>query len=349
MKDKVTIIVPAYNCKKTLRRCVRSLQRQTYPNIAILLVDDGSTDGSGILMDRLAAADERIQVIHRANGGPAEARDTGIRAVEGDGYTTFCDSDDWMPRNGIELLVDLAKEYDADLATGLLTRVLWRIPLKPGILPAYVRRRCYNREEIRRELSQSYYGITNFHGYLPTKLYRNELLKKSLGFEKPVRSFQEDIAFNMQIIEHAERIAVMPKIVYKYAFGGGTSRFMKTYIADCVSLYAFKKKMIQVYSYPKSYMLTTQIELKNELYCWLAMFFKHVANDGVARREIARCCALPEIREAVSYEKADHSGVEGFKELVAAQDVDGIYNLVSQRVRKERFKDAIRKIMYRII
>lgn len=221
MKDKVTIIVPAYNCKKTLRRCVRSLQRQTYPNIAILLVDDGSTDGSGILMDRLAAADERIRVIHTSNGGPIAARMEGIKLLSLEGYTTFCDADDKIPRNGVELLVDLAKEYDADLATGLAARSLGPYVFMQGIPTAYTMHRCYTKREIRNELLQSYFGITNFTSCMNTKLYRNTLLKRSLEFECPVFFFQEDVAFNMQMLMHVDRLAVMPDKVYIYAFGGG--------------------------------------------------------------------------------------------------------------------------------
>ena len=91
----ISIIVPVYNSEKTLSRCVESLQAQTETELEILLVDDGSTDGSGDLCDAFAQADKRIQVIHKENNGVSSARNAGIRKAQGD-YVQFVDSDDYV-------------------------------------------------------------------------------------------------------------------------------------------------------------------------------------------------------------------------------------------------------------
>ena len=95
MKDVISIIVPVYNAEKTLDRCVKSLVSQTYPNIEIILVNDGSKDNSLALCRQYAGEDPRIVVIDKPNGGVSSARNTGLDAATGE-FVMFCDSDDWV-------------------------------------------------------------------------------------------------------------------------------------------------------------------------------------------------------------------------------------------------------------
>lgn len=108
----VSIIVPVYNIKEYLPRCVESLLGQTCGDVEILLVNDGSTDGSGALCDELAAKDERIRVIHKENGGLSDARNAGLDAAKGE-WLLFVDGDDYLAENAVELLLTVAEE-DAD-------------------------------------------------------------------------------------------------------------------------------------------------------------------------------------------------------------------------------------------
>ena len=103
----VTIIVPVYNVKPYLKQCFDSIAGQTYGNFQLILVDDGSTDGSGDLCDELARADRRARVIHKDNAGPSEARNTGLRQAEGD-WVAFVDSDDYVSPVFIEVLLHAA-------------------------------------------------------------------------------------------------------------------------------------------------------------------------------------------------------------------------------------------------
>ena len=102
---KVSVIIPVYNVKPYLERCVQSVVRQTYKDLEIILVDDGSTDGSGELCDEIALSDSRILVVHQENQGLSGARNTGIRQASGD-YIAFLDSDDeWLLLDGIETIM----------------------------------------------------------------------------------------------------------------------------------------------------------------------------------------------------------------------------------------------------
>ena len=143
----VSVIVPVYNVEDYLAECVESLQNQTYPELEIILVDDGSTDGSGRLCDVLAAQDARIRVIHKENGGLSDARNVGMRSAEGT-YFTFVDSDDVLPRNAVARMcsqcegqgADCARSDAADVFTsGDRARSLWKVvsqdPLGETTLP----------------------------------------------------------------------------------------------------------------------------------------------------------------------------------------------------------------------
>ena len=101
----ISIIVPVYKVEKYLDRCVESLVRQTFDDIEIILVDDGSPDKSGKMCDEWEKKDERIRVIHKKNGGLSEARNYGIEAARGD-YVAFIDSDDWIDDDMMEILSD---------------------------------------------------------------------------------------------------------------------------------------------------------------------------------------------------------------------------------------------------
>ncbi len=112
---KISIIVPVYNVESYLPKCINSLINQTYKNIEIILVDDGSSDNSGHICDKFAKEDKRVKVIHKENGGLSDARNKGIEIAKGS-YITFIDSDDYVSPKYCEILYGLLKKYNADIA-----------------------------------------------------------------------------------------------------------------------------------------------------------------------------------------------------------------------------------------
>lgn len=109
----ISIVVPVYNVERHLNRCLDSLKNQTYKNIEIILINDGSTDTSGSICDEYAKNDSRFTVCHKDNNGVSSARNLGIKKSTGE-FVLFVDSDDWVEKNTIELLVDTANENDCD-------------------------------------------------------------------------------------------------------------------------------------------------------------------------------------------------------------------------------------------
>ena len=110
-KDLISIIVPIYNVEKYIKKCIDSIINQTYTNLEIILVDDGSPDNCGKICDKYKEKDDRIKVIHKKNGGLSDARNAGIDIATGE-YITFIDSDDYVAENYIEVLYNLCKEQN---------------------------------------------------------------------------------------------------------------------------------------------------------------------------------------------------------------------------------------------
>ena len=115
MNEQISVIIPVYNVEKYLSDCVESVLRQTYTDLEIILVDDGSKDASGRICDDYAKQDLRVRVIHKQNGGLSSARNAGIESANGQ-YLYFLDSDDWIAENAIELLYEAIKNTQSDLA-----------------------------------------------------------------------------------------------------------------------------------------------------------------------------------------------------------------------------------------
>lgn len=169
--EKISIIIPAYNTEKFISRCVNCFIEQTYSNIEIILVDDGSTDGTAKLCDQFQNKDSRIVVIHKENGGPSDARNVGIDNASGD-LITFFDSDDYVEKNYIEYLYNILIKYNTQISACAYNisdennSILFKIQGKKS-------EECISKTEfIRRMLVED--GITVSPCF---KLFRSGLLK----------------------------------------------------------------------------------------------------------------------------------------------------------------------------
>ena len=121
-KNLISVIVPVYNVYDYLDKCIQSIQRQSYSNIEIILVDDGSTDGSGVKCDEYAVKDSRIKVIHKTNGGLSDARNAGIEIAAGKWFS-FIDSDDYISETCLEELLTAATDNECQISVCNMVRV----------------------------------------------------------------------------------------------------------------------------------------------------------------------------------------------------------------------------------
>ena len=206
--DKVSIVVPVYNVEDCLSYCVDSLRQQTYKNIEIILVDDGSTDSSGEICDQYAREDDRIKVLHIENGGLSNARNTGVKESSTD-WIVFIDSDDYYDHRAIEYLVKLRDKYRVDLVA---TPVIEVRNYENSDFLGDFREKYSGKLDRRTALEQMFYG--NYVGtHSGGKLYKKEIL---LRFPYPNGMLYEDLALAYEHIASCENIAVSDLNLYKY-------------------------------------------------------------------------------------------------------------------------------------
>lgn len=225
----VSVIVPVYNAQKTLKLCLDSLLKQTVKDIEIIVVDDGSTDASPQICDEYA---ERygITVIHKSNSGVSAARNRGIEEAKGK-YLMFCDSDDWVEENYVEVFYSRMEESGAELAVGGL------------IMNETVKKEVYIKNSGKTEPycieKKGFYELRNkdILAFPVNKIYLNSLLKKKKLHFKEGLSECEDLIFNLQYISFCEKdILVIPESPYHYEFheGGLSTRYHNDRFFDVI-------------------------------------------------------------------------------------------------------------------
>lgn len=210
----ISVIIPVYNTENYLRNCVESVQRQTYSDLQILLIDDGSTDTSPSICDTLAAEDSRIQVIHQTNRGVSAARNAGLELAKGD-YFAFVDSDDLLEPDIYETLLGLAMEFDADIAHCGYKRIQLDGTTKDiqgtgKLLPQD------SEEAVECLLTGKY-----FVGSLWNKLYRRELFF-NVRFDTSLK-INEDVLANVQVFLQAKKLVFLDVPKYNYFERKGSS------------------------------------------------------------------------------------------------------------------------------
>lgn len=200
----VSIIVPVYNVEDYLSACLESIQTQDCHNIEIIIVNDGSTDNSGIICDKVAAADDRIRVIHQKNGGLSAARNAGIDRATGD-YIVFVDSDDLMHPSYISVLLSELSESGCKLAMCDMQR-FHDAPEIANIPETLFKEILSSRQTIQRFLQGEWWSA-------PAKIYKSELFE-SIRF--PVGRNNEDYAILTRIFEQCEKVVYLRTPLYFY-------------------------------------------------------------------------------------------------------------------------------------
>ena len=207
MDELISVIVPIYKVENYLDRCVKSIVEQTYPNLEIILVDDGSPDQCPKLCDEWAKKDQRIKVIHKENGGLSDARNVGMKIMMGD-YVSYIDSDDWIAEDMYETMLDAIKKNHADICECGFERTSGMIENA---------RTQQNDQAVILEKENALLAVVEekIQPVVWNKLYKREIVE-TLYFE--VGKYNEDEFFTYKAIEKAEKIVQIPYIGYYYFF-----------------------------------------------------------------------------------------------------------------------------------
>lgn len=212
---KLSIIMPVYNVEYYIRRGIESIIEQTYKNLEIILVDDGSTDRSGEICDEYAQKDNRIKVIHKNNGGIVSARKAGIQAATGE-YATNVDPDDWIEADAYEKFIDIIKQYNPDVIISTFVKETGEIKT---IRRDFLKEGFYNHEELFREIEkgikQQFY-CSIFNVSLCTKIVKREILSKYQSAVPNEIIMGEDTAVTLPMICDAKSVYVSEKAFYHY-------------------------------------------------------------------------------------------------------------------------------------
>lgn len=213
----LSVIVPVYNIEDCLERCVNSIRSQTERNLEILLVDDGSTDGSGALCDRLAKEDRRIRVFHKENGGSSSARNLGIERARGE-WLGFVDSDDWIDPEMYALLLQEAAGRGADIAQASRDEIDEDGNRRPDVCAPPEAVTFCPAEDFLRELLL-HRGDCSFC----TKLVRRSLFD---GKRFPEGRLNEDFRLLVEMLAEGAGVCILPQQMYHvfYRLGSNTRK-----------------------------------------------------------------------------------------------------------------------------
>lgn len=205
MDNLISVIVPVYNVEKYLEKCVSSIIKQSYKNLEIILVDDGSTDNSGKICDEFALKDNRIKVIHKENGGLSSARNKALEIAKGE-YIGFVDSDDYISEDMYETLYKVIKENEADISI-----VSFYEEYNGKIIGV---RDTGNLEVLTKlEAINELLIDTKIQSYAWNKLFKRELFSE---LEFPTGKNFEDIATTLLLFEKASKVVLLETPKYHY-------------------------------------------------------------------------------------------------------------------------------------
>lgn len=205
----VSVVIPIYKVEKYLAMCIESVRNQTYTNLEIILVDDGSPDNCGRMCDEFAAEDSRISVIHKTNGGLSDARNVGMKVASGE-YLCFVDSDDYIHQDAIAVLLKHALAQNADIVCGGYQSFVDGTAIESeetGSDPVLL-----DRISAMQQFVQKDWGAWG-------KLYRREIHN---GIYFPAGKIHEDEAIMLQLLDRCDRIVSLEDRLYYYRTRAGS-------------------------------------------------------------------------------------------------------------------------------
>jgi len=244
----ISVIVPVYKAEAFLRKCTDSVLNQTFRDLELLLIDDGSPDQSGALCDAIAQEDDRVRVFHKPNGGVSSARNLGMQEAKGT-YIAFADSDDWMEPTMLETLYQALTDAGADSAGCAHLNVtpdgtFWS---EAAALPAGVYEKEAFLEGIVYPLLGDRVGAKVVNGFIWRYLYSAEVIREAnLTFDG---AYLEDELFLLEYFCHAECLAMTDEPLYDYLQNptSVTHKYMKDYMATFRRFLEKKEALVERY------------------------------------------------------------------------------------------------------
>ena len=348
---KVSILIPLYNQERYFKDCMRSVEAQTYKNLEIIIVNDGSKDKSPQMARDWAARDNRVKVIDKKNEGLAYARRDGLLAATGE-FVSFLDSDDMLTPHAIETMLAPMMEKNVDLVLGLYDKKL-------GF---YKRRKAdkdykfpFNEVVTQPELFDKYYiGFFRndmFPASACAKLYRKSILDKAYQdtdlYSEEIRFMGEDQYFNLKLFPYLRSMYRIDETVYIYRFGGGTFGFNK-YFPQVFNSSDKRLKLLDKFHYEPGYqplfaeyVACLYFHASRLIFCNVAdkEGVKDYFKDEIEHREV--------MQRLLEYYTANGTSDKRIQSLLD-RDYEGMYENACD-INRQRFGSLKGKIRRRIV
>lgn len=267
--DLISIIVPVYNVEKYINTCVESILKQTYRDLEIILVDDGSTDASGELCDELAKMDSRIVVMHKENGGLSDTRNAGLDCATGE-WIMFVDSDDFIHPDTVKLSLEIAQKNQSDLLAFGYMYVDEQCDYVQTTL-GYVNETVYTEDQLLRAFAKQDTGSV----MACNKLYRKSIWEE---IRFPVGKIHEDEFVIVDVLQRANNATVIDAKLYFYRQRQGSIMATRNLKSEYDALEAFELRC-------------EKLKDDEELYClsrsrYLSQLIRLYFLEGKAQRKI---------------------------------------------------------------
>lgn len=329
---EISVIVPVYKAEAFLRKCTDSILCQTFRDLELLLVEDGSPDNSGKLCDEIAAEDPRVRVFHKENGGVSSARNLGVDEAKGN-YIAFADSDDWLPPDALAIMYQAMVSNGADSAGGSHNRVEvdGRGEHEPGALPAGV----YGPEEIRTGIIDRLLGERMgkpgevLNGFIWRFLFSKNIIQDNhITF---AGAYLEDELFLMEYFCYAKKLAMVAEPVYYYLQNpvSVTRRYLADYMKTFDSFMQAKRELAQKHGLGEN--LPQWEENSNWSGLLIAIGNEFAASNPASlskkRKTVKALCARPDMARAIQTIQPANLGRN--KQIVADMVQKGHFFLLS--------------------
>lgn len=351
----VSVLIPLYNQERYFGACMKSVCNQTYKNLEIIVVNDGSTDRSPEMAYDWAARDNRIKVIDKQNEGVTLARKDGLLAATGD-FVAFVDSDDKLTPRSIELMVDVATSQSVDLVMGMYDNLVGNITThyKTDSVCSFPCEQVVSQPDLFDKYYLNFFATsTMFPINVWAKLYRKNVLEKANQetelFSRDVPFMGEDLYFNMKVFPFLNSAYRINQSVYKYRYGGGTFGFNKN-VPTMFVLFEKRLELLDENHYSQGYqpLFETYVSFLYHHASQL-IYYKKADKQGVIsflKHELEARSAVPRLRAFYEGQESLPIGIE----LLLNNDLEGMYNY-SEKTGQATFgsiKNNVIKLLVRL-
>ena len=301
---EISVIVPVYKAEAFLKKCADSILSQTFADLELLLVEDGSPDDSGKLCDAIAGTDPRVRVFHKENGGVSSARNLGMAEAQGT-YLAFADADDWLPPDALEAMHSALTAAGGDSAGGAhyLAQPDGSTSVEPGALPAGV----YGPDEIRTGIVDRLLGERMgkpgqvLNGFIWRFLFSRDIVR-----DHDIRfagAYLEDELFLMEYFCYAQRLAMIDRPVYYYLQNplSVTRRYLPDYMDTFTRFMEAKEALAEKFSLGEGMPLWRENSRWSGLLIAIGNEFaaSNPASLSEKRAKVKAICARPEMAQAI--------------------------------------------------